>query len=36
MPLVKRVLEEHGGEVRVETQAGTGTTVALHLPRNRP
>ena len=29
MPLVRRILEEHGGHVTVETQAGKGTTVAL-------
>ena len=32
MPLVKRVLEEHGGHVTIETGIGKGTTVALHLP----
>ncbi len=32
MPLVKRILDEHGGEVRVKTEAGRGTAVALYLP----
>ncbi|MGE0241328.1 MAG: ATP-binding protein [Parvibaculaceae bacterium] len=32
MPLVKRILEEHGGKVTVDTTPGEGTRVALHLP----
>ncbi|EKF17641.1 signal transduction histidine kinase [Nitratireductor pacificus pht-3B] len=32
MPLVKRILEQHDGDVLVESQAGTGTTVTLVLP----
>lgn len=32
MPLVKRILEDHGGEVRVTTAPGEGTRVALRLP----
>ena len=36
MPLVKRVLEEHGGHITIETGLGKGTTVALHLPHRAP
>ncbi|MEK0084423.1 ATP-binding protein [Benzoatithermus flavus] len=32
MPLVKRIVEQHGGEVRVASEPGCGTTVALRLP----
>ncbi|MGN8114787.1 ATP-binding protein [Labrys sp. 22185] len=32
MPLVKRILEQHGGEVRVESEAGEGTLISLALP----
>jgi signal transduction histidine kinase len=32
MPLVKRILEEHGGKVKVDTAAGQGTRVTLQLP----
>ncbi|WP_454811812.1 ATP-binding protein [Labrys neptuniae] len=32
MPLVKRILEQHGGEVRVESEAGEGTLISLVLP----
>lgn len=32
MPLVKRILEQHGGDVVVDSRAGEGTTVSLILP----
>jgi signal transduction histidine kinase/purine-cytosine permease-like protein len=32
MPLVKRIAEQHGGEVRVASEPGHGTTVTLRLP----
>ncbi|WP_048648220.1 ATP-binding protein [Nitratireductor soli] len=32
MPLVKRILEQHGGDVLIESQAGVGTTITLVLP----
>ena len=32
LPLVKRILEQHGGEVRVESEAGEGTLISLVLP----
>lgn len=32
MPLVKRVLDQHGGRITVESVAGQGTAVVMHLP----
>nr|WP_244423381.1 hypothetical protein [Nitratireductor aquibiodomus] len=32
MPLVKRIMEQHGGDVLIESQKGVGTTVSLVLP----
>ena len=29
---VKRILEEHGGDVEIESRLGTGTTVLIWLP----
>ncbi|MGL4291863.1 MAG: ATP-binding protein [Phreatobacter sp.] len=34
MPLVKRIVEQHGGEVSIETGDGQGTTISLRLPCN--
>ncbi|SDR42717.1 His Kinase A (phospho-acceptor) domain-containing protein [Rhizobiales bacterium GAS113] len=33
MPLVKRIVEQHGGSIVIDSDEGSGTTVALHLPR---
>jgi signal transduction histidine kinase len=33
MPIVKRLVELHGGEVRIDTAGGRGTTVFVDLPR---
>jgi signal transduction histidine kinase len=33
MPIVKRLVELHGGEVRVASEAGKGTAVTVKLPR---
>jgi len=33
MPIVKRLVELHGGDVRVESEAGKGTVVSVKLPR---
>ncbi len=33
MPIVKRLVELHGGEVRMESEAGKGTVVSVRLPR---
>jgi len=32
LAIVHKIIEAHGGEVRVESEAGQGTTVALFLP----
>jgi len=32
MPLVKRVVEQHGGAVTVASEPGRGTTIAMRLP----
>ncbi len=32
LPIVKRVVEEHGGYILIESQEGKGTVVALRLP----
>ncbi|RJP19787.1 MAG: PAS domain S-box protein [Deltaproteobacteria bacterium] len=33
MSIVKRLVELHGGEVRIDSDAGRGTTVSVDLPR---
>jgi signal transduction histidine kinase len=33
MPIVKRLVDLHGGEVRVSSEAGKGTVVSVQLPR---
>jgi signal transduction histidine kinase len=33
MAIVRRIVEDHGGTIDVESHAGEGTTVAIHLPR---
>ncbi|HXH27609.1 MAG TPA: ATP-binding protein [Candidatus Polarisedimenticolia bacterium] len=32
LAIVYRIVEEHGGRIRVRSRAGSGTEVALHLP----
>ena len=34
--IVRRILREHGGDIRIESREGHGTTVSLHLPFARP
>lgn len=34
LPLTKKIIEEHGGQIGVLSQVGSGTTFALSLPRN--
>ena len=36
LTIVKEVLEQHGGEVEVETAEGQGTRITLRLPLNGP
>lgn len=33
LPLVKRLVEEHGGEIHVDSRPGHGTTVRVRIPR---
>ncbi len=35
LPLVKVLIEQHGGSVAIESERGTGTTVILRLPEER-
>jgi signal transduction histidine kinase len=32
LPIAQRIVEEHGGEIRVESKAGVGTTFTISLP----
>lgn len=34
MPAIKQIMQQHGGEVEVESEEGKGTTVTLWLPLN--
>jgi signal transduction histidine kinase len=34
--IVKQLAEAHGGQVRVDSHPGRGTTVILEVPRNGP
>jgi two-component system sensor histidine kinase PilS (NtrC family) len=36
MAIVRRIVEDHGGAIDVESQPGEGTTVTVLLPRNAP
>ncbi|MCY1378744.1 Globin-coupled histidine kinase [compost metagenome] len=33
MPLVKRIVEQHGGSVLIDSEQGAGTRVSIVLPR---
>ena len=35
LPLVKKIAELHGGDLKIESQLGIGTTVTVHLPNSR-
>jgi PAS domain S-box-containing protein len=35
LPLAMRLVELHGGHITIESQKGVGTTVTVHLPRER-
>jgi signal transduction histidine kinase len=32
LPITRRLIEDHGGSLQVESQLGYGTTVTIHLP----
>ena len=34
--IVRRIVREHGGDIRIESTEGKGTSVSLHLPFSRP
>lgn len=36
LPICKRIVEEHEGKIRLESQPGMGTTVTITLPRRLP
>lgn len=36
LAIVYRIVEEHGGRIKVKSRRGAGTEVALHLPRQAP
>ena len=36
LPLAQRIIEAHGGRVRVDSQVGVGTTVHVRLPLAGP
>jgi signal transduction histidine kinase len=33
LPIVRKIIEGHGGTVDIESAKGVGTSVTLHLPR---
>ena len=33
MPIVKRVIDDHGGTITIDSEQGRGTTVTIRLPR---
>ena len=35
LPLVKKITELHGGELEIQSKLGEGTTVLVHLPKER-
>jgi signal transduction histidine kinase len=36
LAIVKKVVEKYGGDIRLETSLGSGTTVTLSLPTRHP
>jgi len=36
LPIVQKIVEAHGGTIRLESEAGKGTTATLLLPRTIP
>ncbi len=35
LSIVRKIVEEHGGEVQIESMRGVGTTVTVILPKGR-
>ena len=36
LPIVQRIIEAHGGDIEIESEAGAGTSVILLLPMGEP
>jgi signal transduction histidine kinase len=36
LSIVRKIVDQHAGEIRIESQRGTGTRVTVVLPRGRP
>ncbi len=34
LPIVANIVERHGGEIRIDSKPGEGTTVTIELPLN--
>ena len=34
MAIVRKIVEDHGGTIELESRPGEGTTVTIHLPRD--
>ncbi|MBN1396925.1 MAG: HAMP domain-containing histidine kinase, partial [Bacteroidetes bacterium] len=32
MSIVKKVIDDHGGKIEIESEVGKGTTITIHLP----
>ena len=33
LPIAKKIVEDHGGSIRIDSEPSRGTTVVLRLPR---
>ena len=36
LPIARKIIEEHGGRIAIESEAGKGTTVSIFLPTHGP
>jgi signal transduction histidine kinase len=36
LAIVYRIVQEHGGRIQVRSRHGSGTEIAIHLPRRTP